>query len=169
VVRLELTGTTPLAWRMRRDADLLLAETRERASRIGSVWIEKLELDCQPPGATASPGADPLVELQTLIADRVLESEGFNLAYKALAEQLQAQLPTDLRDLFGTTEAQSASNTARPLQGWRGRRACPAARRFLGRSLLMRLNRLDLTRYGKFTDHVIDFGRPSSWFTLICI
>ncbi|WP_394688771.1 AAA family ATPase [Hoeflea sp.] len=25
----------------------------------------------------------------------------------------------------------------------------------------MRLNRLDLTRYGKFTDHVIDFGRPS--------
>ncbi len=26
----------------------------------------------------------------------------------------------------------------------------------------MRLNRLDLTRYGKFTDHVIDFGRPSA-------
>ncbi|AKI00035.1 hypothetical protein IMCC20628_01318 [Hoeflea sp. IMCC20628] len=25
----------------------------------------------------------------------------------------------------------------------------------------MRLNRLDLTRYGKFTDHVIDFGSPS--------
>jgi exonuclease SbcD len=108
VVRLELTGTTPLAWRMRRDADVLLAECQQRASRIGSVWIEKLELDCQPPGATASPGADPLVELQTLIADRVLESEGFNLAYNALAEQLQAQLPTDLRDLFGSTEAQSA-------------------------------------------------------------
>ncbi|MDZ7603242.1 MAG: AAA family ATPase, partial [Hoeflea sp.] len=25
----------------------------------------------------------------------------------------------------------------------------------------MRLNRLDLTRYGKFTDHVIDFGSPT--------
>jgi uncharacterized protein YhaN len=25
----------------------------------------------------------------------------------------------------------------------------------------MRLNRLDLTRYGKFTDHVIDFGKPA--------
>lgn len=108
VVRLELTGTTPLAWRMRRDADLLLTETQERASRIGSVWIEKLELDCQPPGATTTPDADPLVELQALMADRVLESEGFKLAYKALAEQLQGQLPADLRDLFGSTEDQSA-------------------------------------------------------------
>jgi exonuclease SbcD len=107
VVRLELTGTTPLAWRMRRDADLLLAETRERASRIGSVWIEKLDIGCQPPGAAASSGADPLVELQDLMADRVLESEGFKVAFKALAEQLQAQLPADLRDLFGATEAQS--------------------------------------------------------------
>ena len=26
------------------------------------------------------------------------------------------------------------------------------------RDRLMRLNRLDLTRYGKFTDHVVDFG-----------
>ena len=43
VARLHLTGATPLAWRIRRDIDLLTAESQERASVIGACWVEKLE------------------------------------------------------------------------------------------------------------------------------
>ncbi len=43
VARLCLTGTTPLAWRIRSDLDLLKTELDHRASIIGACWIEKLE------------------------------------------------------------------------------------------------------------------------------
>ena len=56
VVRLAVSGTTPLAWNMRRDADLLRTEAETRAESMGNVWIDKLEIDCRrlPAGATAS-------------------------------------------------------------------------------------------------------------------
>ncbi len=40
VARLTLTGASPLAWRMRRDADLLRTEAEQRGQRTGNVWIE---------------------------------------------------------------------------------------------------------------------------------
>src|SRR5690606_10983706 len=44
VARLQLTGATPLAWQLRRDRDLLLAETEQRAEGLGRAWIEKIEI-----------------------------------------------------------------------------------------------------------------------------
>lgn len=106
VARVELHGATPLAWRMHRDSDLLLEEAKEQGSRIGNTWIEKLTIESDAPLARESnTGADPLVELQTLIADRVLGSAGFDAALEAVASQVQGQLPTDLRNVFGADEA----------------------------------------------------------------
>ncbi|MEQ8307075.1 MAG: DNA repair exonuclease [Hoeflea sp.] len=106
VARIELHGATPLAWRMHRDSDLLLEEAKEQGSRIGNTWIEKLAIESDaPPTRESNTGADPLVELQTLIADRVLGSAGFDAALEAVASQVQGQLPTDLRNVFGADEA----------------------------------------------------------------
>jgi DNA repair protein SbcD/Mre11 len=106
VARIELHGATPLAWRMHRDSDLLLEQAKEQGSRIGNTWIEKLAVDSDAPLAGESnTGADPLIELQSLIADRILGSAGFDSALEAVASQLQGQLPTDLRNVFGADEA----------------------------------------------------------------
>lgn len=106
VARIELHGATPLAWRMHRDSDLLLEQAKEQGSRIGSIWIEKLAVESDAPlAAERMTGADPLIELQSLIADRVLGSAGFEAALDAVSGQLQGQLPTDLRNVFGSDEA----------------------------------------------------------------
>ena len=107
VVRLGFTGQTPLAWRMRRDADLLMAEAEERAAQIGASWIEKLDIDCTPPKATQGSATDPLHELSELIETGILNSDAFETALAGVADTLQAQLPIDLRNLFGTEEAET--------------------------------------------------------------
>ncbi|MCE4223299.1 DNA repair exonuclease [Methylobacterium sp. C25] len=105
VARLRLTGATPLAWRMRRDADLLKAEAEARAGLVGACWVEKLEIDCRPmeEGATAS--STPLHELRRLIDDEVLGSDAFRRELGLIAEELKGQLPPESRDSFGTDEA----------------------------------------------------------------
>ena len=107
VVRLCVTGATPLAWRMRRDADLLMTEAEERSARIGATWIEKLEIGATPPGAEATASTDPLHELRALIDTAILGSGGYDTALAAIASGLRAQLPADLRDLFGADEAEA--------------------------------------------------------------
>lgn len=107
VVRLAIEGETPLAWRMRRDADLLMAEAEERAAQIGAIWVEKIDIDCAPPTSANQSSNDPLHELRALIENGILDSGGYETALASVADMLQAQLPTDLRDLFGTDEAQT--------------------------------------------------------------
>ncbi len=108
VARIELHGATPLAWRMHRDSDLLLTEAKQQGSRTGNTWIEKLAIECDTPvAAHTTAEADPLVELQSLIADRVIGSAGFEAALGSLANQLQGQLPADLRNVFGADEAET--------------------------------------------------------------
>ena len=107
VVRLAVSGQTPLAWRMRRDAGLFFAEAEERAAQIGAVWIEKIEIGCTPPRTVEASATDPLHELRALIDTAILGSDAYETALAAVADTLQAQLPTDLRDLFGTDEAET--------------------------------------------------------------
>lgn len=107
VARLALSGETPLAWRMRRDAELLLAEAEERAAQLGNIWIEKLDIACIPPVTPQASVADPLHELRSLIENDILGSDAYETALASVADTLQAQLPTDLRDLFGTDEAET--------------------------------------------------------------
>jgi exonuclease SbcD len=107
VVRLAFSGQTPLAWRMRRDADLLLAEAKERAAQLDNTWIEKLEIGCTPPRTVEGSATDPLHELRSLIENDILGSDAYETALASVADTLQAQLPTDLRDLFGPDEAET--------------------------------------------------------------
>ncbi|WP_343203351.1 DNA repair exonuclease [Hoeflea sp.] len=113
VVRLTLSGATPLAWRMRRDSDLLMTEAEERAAQAGATWIEKLDIGCTPPNTHGGPSTDPLHELRALIGAAILGSDGYETALESIAANLQTQLPADLRDLFGTDEADTRAALSR--------------------------------------------------------
>jgi len=104
VARLRVTGATPLAWRIRRDLDLLKTEADDRASVIGNCWVEKLEVDCRAPGAVAVPSADPLTELRRLIDEEVIGSDAYQAEVAAIAEELRTQLPQECRGLLGSDE-----------------------------------------------------------------
>jgi exonuclease SbcD len=78
VARLKLVGNTPLAWRLRRDVDLLQAEAEQRAQGIGRTWVEKIELGVRPSDLLQTTAiADPLVELGELMQTEVMTSTAF--------------------------------------------------------------------------------------------
>jgi DNA repair protein SbcD/Mre11 len=104
VARLQIIGSTPLAWRIRRDADLLKTEADERSSIIGNCWIENLEIACHSPDRRSEPTGDPLVELHRLIEGDILVSDAFQAELVGMAEEIRAQLPQECRDAFGVDE-----------------------------------------------------------------
>lgn len=105
VARVQIIGGTPLAWRIRRDLDLLKTEADDRASAIGSCWVEKLEGRCHIPSAADTPGDDPVAELRRLIASHVSQSHSFRQDAIRFAEELTTQLPPECRNLLGTDES----------------------------------------------------------------
>lgn len=104
VARVRVTGRTPLAWRIRRDLDLLKAEADERASGIADCWVEKLETGCHVPNTPDGSSDDPVHELRRLIDEIVGESDGFRQEAIAIAEELSAQLPPECRNILGVEE-----------------------------------------------------------------
>jgi DNA repair exonuclease SbcCD nuclease subunit len=105
VARLSISGSTPLAWRIRRDADLLKAEADERAAGIGRTWVEKLDISCNVPAGDAIDPGDPLIELRSLIANEIAVDAGYEAALIEIAEELRGQLPAECRNIFGEDEA----------------------------------------------------------------
>lgn len=109
VARLQLRGTTPLAWQLRRDGDLLRAEAEQLAQGSRHTWIDRVEVAVQPPPSVPRPAAgavaDPLEELRRLM-DEVAGDEGFRAESAAIAEELRAQLPPECRAMLGP-DAQS--------------------------------------------------------------
>lgn len=105
VARVRLTGTTPLAWRIRNDFDLLKNEADDRTSIVGASWVEKLEIDCHVPSTTADVRGDPIMELRRLIDEEVVQSDAYQAEVIDIAEELRAQLPPECRDLLGVDEA----------------------------------------------------------------
>ncbi len=104
VARLRVMGATPLAWRIRRDLDLLKTEADDRASVVGSCWVEKLEVDCRAPGVVVGLSADPLTELRRLIDEEVIGSNAYQTEIAAITEELRTQLPQECRGLLGSEE-----------------------------------------------------------------
>ena len=99
VARLKLTGGTPLAWRLRSDADMLAEESRMFGAAIGKTWIDKIELDCAAPRANESaPLSDPVAELRALMETEVAQSKAFQDALREMAEELSRNLPNGSRD-----------------------------------------------------------------------
>jgi DNA repair exonuclease SbcCD nuclease subunit len=113
VARLTLTGATPLAWRIRRDGDLLRTEAEARCGFVGDCWLEKLEIACVPPEQAATASSDPLQELRRLIDEEVLGSAAFLKELGDIADELKGQLPPECRDAFGSDESAFAALLAR--------------------------------------------------------
>ncbi|RUY20306.1 DNA repair exonuclease, partial [Mesorhizobium sp. M7A.F.Ca.CA.001.13.2.1] len=92
VVRLDLTGASPLSWALIRDRDLLLAEAEQAAEQTGDTWVEKLELKVSPSTSqTSEEAADPIFELaQSMRADA--GSDAFRAEARALVQKMVADL-----------------------------------------------------------------------------
>jgi DNA repair exonuclease SbcCD nuclease subunit len=105
VVRLQVMGQTPLAWRIRRDFDLLKTEADDRAGVIGGCWVEKLVVECCPPGIANGAGDDPIMELRGLITSRVIQADGFRQDAIRIADDLVAHLPPECRRFLGSDES----------------------------------------------------------------
>lgn len=100
IVRPVLSGSTPLAWRAQRDADILRAEAQTIAEQAGSLWIDKVEIVLTE-GDTNRPGG-AVGELAQSVASGVLASDHPDVS--AVAEQLLKYLPQELRGMFGENE-----------------------------------------------------------------
>ena len=108
VARVKLTGTTPLAWRLRRDMDLLRTEIVRQAEGVGRTWIDKVEMACLPgPVAPDSVAADPLEELRRLMGEAA-EDEAYRAEIAEIADDLRAQLPQECRSIVGNDLEASA-------------------------------------------------------------
>jgi exonuclease SbcD len=105
VARVAVTGSTPLAWRIRNDFDLLKSELDDRASALANCWVEKLETDCQAPIPLTAQRDDPIAELRRLITEQVIPSDAYQAQVIDIAEELRGQLPQECRNLLGTDEA----------------------------------------------------------------
>lgn len=107
ILRISLKGATPLAWKLRRDPDFLLAELSNLAAGLNGCWIEKIDIECRGIDAGASlSGPDPVEELAALIQSDVLPSHAFRQEAGAMLDELLLQLPRELREsLAGDEEA----------------------------------------------------------------
>ena len=106
VGRVRLTGATPLLWQLRRDRDLLLAETEQRVAGLGKTWIEKIDIVTMAPlskpigGATA----DPVLELGELMRNDIIHQHGVREAVRDLVKELRDDLPPEARGFSGDDE-----------------------------------------------------------------
>jgi exonuclease SbcD len=119
ILRISLTGTTPLAWKLRRDPDFLLAEITNLAAGLNGCWVEKIDIDCRGIEAgTALTGPDPVEELASLIRTDVLASHAFRQEAGAVLDELLLQLPRELREsLAGDEQAAERFAEAMALAG----------------------------------------------------
>ena len=104
VARLALTGGTPLAWRLRRDEDLLLGDLQNLADSLGECWIEAVELAVAAPQASSA-DAGPLAELARLMQDDVVASHAYREELRETLGDLLRQLPREARVLLAPDEA----------------------------------------------------------------
>lgn len=106
VARLQLSGRTPLAWKLRRDRDLLLAEAEQRAEGLGHAWIEKIEIATEAPVETASAlTADPVSELGELMRLDILPAVATVQDIRQLVDDLRNELPAEIRGFAGDDDA----------------------------------------------------------------
>lgn len=111
VLRPVLTGTTPLLWRMQRDQAVLLAEAQMVAEAAGTLWIDRIVLDCTD--ATRADTAGPLAELaravDAMTADAAPPPAAVLAEADATLDALAKTLPRALRGLLGDDPAAQAA------------------------------------------------------------
>ena len=113
VARLTLEGATPLAWRLRCDADRLAEEAAAIGAGLGATWLDRIELACEEPRAPEAASTDPIAELRALMENEVVRSKAFRDQLQSIAEDLRGHLPPGSReDLFGA-DAQAFADILR--------------------------------------------------------
>lgn len=101
IARVAFSGTTSLAARLRRDADVVLEEVKEAAHRSGSILIECIVSDVRAQAAvTGSAQGDPINELRGLMQSDALDRSTAAEQTRATLKDLQSKLPPELRDKF---------------------------------------------------------------------
>ncbi|WP_027168316.1 AAA family ATPase [Mesorhizobium sp. WSM3224] len=129
-------------------------EPAKAAEQVCDTWVEKLELDLSAStvGDLGSV-ADPTLELaQSMVANA--GSEAFRSEAREFVLKTIADLPPDARGFAGKDE----SGLEQFLDDLLARGGDLVTARLKARCSAMRLRRLELARYGKFTDKAIDFG-----------
>jgi DNA repair exonuclease SbcCD nuclease subunit len=115
IARLKLTGTTPLAWRLRQDHDKLTTEAQAQADGLNKSWIDKVDVRCEAPVGDVTrseqAGIIPLEELRRLMVT-IAQDDGFLADITRLAEDLRGQLPADCREMIGLDESGIAAFAA---------------------------------------------------------
>ena len=101
VVRLTLQGQTELAWRLRREPELVRAEAHHRADMVGRTWIEKIELEVAPPG---DPTIGPVGEIAETIRAKIAPSDSFRHSAREVLDEIEKALPPAARYVFGDSE-----------------------------------------------------------------
>ena len=102
VVRLELTGGTPLNWQLRREPEWVETEARHRAGMAGNAWIEKVEIATEEPGkADSNPGA--FGELAKAMRGSAARSEEFRAEADRAMEEIERALPPEARRALGAS------------------------------------------------------------------
>ena len=111
VARLELTGGTPLNWRLRRERELVEGEARHCAGAAGNSWIEKVELATGEPGNAAA-DAGAVAELAGTMSGSVARSEEFRAQADRIMEEIELALPPDARRALGDSAEERAETLA---------------------------------------------------------
>lgn len=105
VIRPQLHGATPLAWRIARDTDRLTEEARAFAAPAG-LWIDKLELRVVGAGdESATAGTHLPTDLVRTVLTELPQDPALARALQAAAQELLRDLPAELRGIFGQSEA----------------------------------------------------------------
>lgn len=111
VLRPVLTGVTPLLWRLRRDLGLLLDEARVTAEGIGTLWIDKILLDCTetPRPDMAGPLAELSAQITAMTTPPAQPPAAVLAEADAVIDALVKSLPPALRGMMGDDPAQQAA------------------------------------------------------------
>ena len=112
ILRLRLTGASPLAWRALRDADLILAQVQNVAASIGTLWIDKIEIQLMDAADEVVHG--PIAELSDLINESSFRPDEKRIQEEV--KRLMSKLPPELRGIFGENEMQVDSLLQKEMQ-----------------------------------------------------
>jgi len=105
VARVVLTGRTSLAYKIRRDEDLLLQDVTSRLEDDGHRWLDKIIIRCELPLSEQSSDTNPHQELYDLMIKEIKNSAAFTNSAVQAVKELSSLLPAELRDKFEKDEA----------------------------------------------------------------
>ena len=112
ILRLRLTGASPMAWRALRDEDLILAQAQNVAASIGTLWIDKIEIQLTDAANDTAHG--PISEISDLINEIDFRPEEKRIREEV--KRLMSKLPQELRGIFGESETQVDSFLQKEMQ-----------------------------------------------------